>query len=117
MPRRIPLLRRKRPKPWFRDEEDKVTPEVRDAVLRRDGMCFAAMIDEEHECRDRFGMPHRPDNLRLLTLDHVHDAATMGKRAPSDPAHLVALCASANNFGWASAHRREERAYLREVNG
>lgn len=114
MLRRVPL-RRSRPKPWFRAEEDKVTPEVREQVLRRDGMCVAAMMSGGHQCRDRFGMPHAATDTRRLTLDHVHDAATTGKRAPSDPAHLVALCGDANNNGWASAHRAEERAYLRLV--
>jgi hypothetical protein len=41
----------------------------------------------------------------------------MGKRAPSDPAHLVAACWAANVLGWCSAHRAEERAYLARVNG
>ena len=39
----------------------------------------------------------------------------MGKRAPSDAAHLVTLCWHHHLDGWATAHRPELRAYLREV--
>lgn len=108
-------LRRTRARTWFRADEDKVTPELRAYILARDGMCFAARIDLSHQCRTRFGAPHRPDDLAKLTLDHVHDHASMGKRAPSDPRHLVAVCGFANNEGWCSAHRNEERDYLRRM--
>lgn len=114
MLRRTPL-RRSRPKPWFRADDDKVTEDLRRYVLDRDGECFASKIDLSHQCRDRFGRPHRPDDKGRLTLDHVHDAATAGKRAPSDKFHLVAVCGWANNEGWCSAHRADERQYLREV--
>ena len=117
MIRRTPLLRRSRPKPWFRAEEDKVTPELREAVLLRDQVCFAAKVDLSHQCRDRFGKPHRSDDLSKLSLDHVHEFAQTGKRAESDMAHLIAACGWANNEGWCSAHRNDEREYLRRVEG
>jgi hypothetical protein len=116
MLRRTPL-RRSRPKPWFRAEEDKVDADERAYVLARDVICIAARVDLSHECRDRFGMPHRSDDAARLTLDHVHEHAQMGKRAASDRRHMVAACGWANNEGWCSAHRAEERAWLLEVEG
>ena len=112
--RRTPL-RRTRPKPWFRAEDDKVTPELHDYILDRDKMCFAAMIDPTHQCRTRFGERHAADDRRRLTLDHVKDHAAMGDRAKSDKRHLLAMCGDANNNGWASAHRQEERERLAEI--
>src|SRR5262245_56717306 len=102
-PRRSPIRR------------DPVFPEVRDYVLRRDGRCLASRITEGHVCRDRYGNVHAPTDQLRLTVDHVKEEARLGRRAPSDPAHLVALCWDANVNGWASAHRIEERAYLRVV--
>lgn len=114
--RRTPI-RRSRPKTWLRDPDDKVTPELHAYIMRRDKQCVAALLDPAHECRTRFGRPHLPTAVSLLTLDHVHDAATMGDRAKSDIWHLVAMCGWGNNEGWASAHREEERRYLKEKEG
>lgn len=78
-------------------------PEVRIAVLERDGGCVAAVAlgADPAGCRGR------------LTLDHVKDAPRMGVRAPSDPAHLVALCEAHHIWsGWATSHRPELREYL-----
>ena len=105
-------LKRRPMKPWRRAEDDKVTPELHEYILDRDRICIAARFDLSHQCRTRFGTPHRSDDRRKLTLDHVHDEATAGKRAKSDKWHLVAACGWANNEGWCSAHRREEREYL-----
>jgi len=102
-------------KPWRRKESDKVTPELHAYILDRDKVCFAAKIDLSHQCRTRFGAPHRSDDRKKLTLDHVHDHATAGKRAASDKDHLIAVCGFANNEGWCSSHRMEEREYLAEV--
>jgi hypothetical protein len=83
---------------------DPVTPDLRLAVLHRDNGCVAVWLGEfGAECRGR------------LTLDHVKDQPMMGKRAPSDMAHLVALCEHHHLDGWATSHRPELRAYLREV--
>lgn len=126
--KRTPLLRRVglkssggglrrswlRPKP--RDEDDKVTPAMHAAILARDKECVQHKLDPTHICRDRNGYPHSPDKLALLTLDHVHDMATMGKRAPSDRAHLVALCFGSHiTSGWATSHRPDLRRYIRQV--
>lgn len=113
--RRTTSLRRSWMRPWRRDDADKVTPAVHAYVLQRDRMCFAAMKDPEHRCRDRFGNPHASDDLTRMTLDHVHKAATMGVRAKSIPRCLVTMCGWANNEGWASAHRNDERIYLQEM--
>lgn len=116
--RRTPL----RSKP--RRDDDKVTPELRLAVLRRDQGCVAPRLDPElDECRGRWG--ERVVVLRstsamadlvdpsALTLDHVRDHAMIGKRAPSDEQHLVTLCWHHHLDGWATAHRDLLRAYLR----
>ena len=99
--RRTSSLRRSRMKPWLRDPDDKV--------------CIAARYDPTHQCMTRFRQPHAPDDRKRLTLDHVHHAATTGKRAKSNKWHLVAACGWANNEGWCSANRQTERDYLREV--
>lgn len=98
MNRRTPLRRHPR--------KDPVTPELREAVLERDGGCVARLFDEElMYCRGR------------LTLDHVKDEPRMGVRAPSDRAHLVSLCTWHHlESGWATSHRPELRAYLEGVN-
>ena len=101
-----------------RKRKDPVSPELHDEVLARDirfaGGCLAAFLDPDHECRSVFGEPHPPN--RLLTLDHVQDGyGRMGKRAPSDRAHLVSLCYHAHLNGWATSHRPLLREYLARV--
>lgn len=57
-----------------------------------------------------------PRNCRgRLTLDHVKDQPMMGRRAPSDPSHLVTLCEGHHLGGWATSHRPLLREYLRGV--
>ena len=102
--RHVPL--RSRPK------RDPVTAEVRDEVLWRDKGCLLARIEPEHVCRNRWGTVHSPTDLTELTLEHVKDALTMGKRAPSDPAHLIALCYVGNLRPPTKAQRAAFRAYL-----
>ena len=81
---------------------DPVTPEVRIAVFARDGGCVAVILGEDPaSCRGR------------ATLDHVKDQPRMGKRAPSDLAHLVTICEWHHLYGWATSHRPELREYLR----
>ena len=84
---------------------DTVTPEVAMAVIERDQGCVAVKLGEPRsDCHGR------------LTLDHVKDQPRMGKRAPSDPAHLVALCENHHLWtGWATSHRPALREYLRGV--
>ena len=83
--------------------KDPVTPVLALAVLQRDGGCVAVALGEpESNCGGR------------LTLDHVKDQPRMGKRAPSDEAHLVSLCEQHHLWsGWATSHRPELREYLR----
>ena len=88
---------------------DPVTSIVREFVLRRDGGCVAPRLamrasESIDLCDGR------------LTLDHVKDQPMMGKRAPSDAAHLVTICWHHHLGGWATSHRPELREYLRELN-
>jgi hypothetical protein len=91
--------------------KDPVTPEVAQAVLQRDrGMCLAPLLDPSQSgtCSGH------------LTFDHVRDHAMMGRRAPSDTAHLATLCwfhhlGSRAGANWATSHRDALRAYLRYV--
>ncbi len=111
MIRRTPLRR-------VRLTPDPVTPEVREAVLRRDRGCVLALLQPlSHSCRDAWGNYHSMWDQDVLTLEHVKDAdaLSMGKRAPSDPQHLVALCAHANIGVPSKAQRAMLRQYLREV--
>jgi hypothetical protein len=85
---------------------DPVTREVAIAVLQRDQGCVSPRLGGSFmDCAGR------------ATLDHVRDEPMMGKRAPSDAAHLVTLCEYHHLWSsWATSHRRELRAYLRSVN-
>ncbi len=90
---------------------DPVTPEVALAVFNRDQGCMAVWMGAWLiDCRGP------------LELDHVQDEAGTGKRrAKSDPAHLVVLCAfhhrgTKAGANWATSHRPELRAYLARVN-
>lgn len=83
-----------------------MTPDLRLAILKRDKGCVAVLLGEpSDDCRGR------------LTLDHVKDQPRMGKRAPSDMAHLLAVCEWHHLEGWATSHRPALREYLRGVNG
>lgn len=100
---------------------DPVTPAVAAHVLERDRGCVAAGLGAPDACAGKWGGPAIATLIPLtyyrsaLTLDHVKDAPRMGKRAPSDPAHLVVLCWHHHMDGWATAHRPELREYLRRV--
>lgn len=96
---------------------DPVTPEVYAAVMRRDGYCVATRLDPTcGPCRDKWGGYIAPHDERGAQLDHIHHGyGKMGVRAPSDPAHLVRLCAGHHLGGWATSHRAALRAYLAEV--
>lgn len=95
---------------------DKVTAEVRQQVLERDKVCFLARLSITHVCHDQWGRWHPSNDLDRLTVDHVHsEGGMMGKRAPSDAQHLVAMCAQANIGGPSHAVREAERAYLLTV--
>ena len=89
-----------------------VTAEVRQTVLRRDRVCFLSRIESDHRCADRWGHLHAADATLLLSLDHVKDGPMMGRRAPSDERHLVAICHRANTAVPSKQVRAAERAYL-----
>lgn len=91
---------------------DTVTAAVHAQVLARDGVCFLYRLDARHICRDRWGRSHGPGDRIRLTVDHVKDDPAMGKRAPSDLAHLVAMCWAGNVGGPSKAIRQAEREYL-----
>lgn len=112
MMRRTPL-KRSRPKPWFRAEEDKVTPEQVAATFARDKACVLWLMSKEHDCRDRFGNPHAPDDLRRMSIEHIKESLMAGKRGKL----LVTMC-GAGNVGVPSKVQREWiREYLRRVEG
>lgn len=91
----------RRPSKRRHGREDPVGPVLRSEVLTRDGGCVAVVLGEvPGDCHGR------------LTLDHVKDQPRMGRRAPSDPGHLVTLCEHHHLDGWATGHRPELRAYL-----
>ena len=84
--------------------KDPVTHEVALIVFQRDKGCVAVELGEwASTCQGR------------LTLDHVREHPMMGKRAPSDAAHLVALCWHHHLNGWATSHRPLLREYLAAV--
>jgi hypothetical protein len=86
----------------------------REYVLERDRVCVLFIRDPEHVCH-RMGFPHRPSNKRLLTVEHVKDHAMMGKRAPSDRWHMVAMCFDANVAVQPKVVREWIREYIRRV--
>ena len=89
---------------------------LHDLIVQRDRQCFAHRIDPRHQCRDEWGDPHSPYDLVKLTVEHINDGgAIMGKRAPDDPAHLVALCGDANVGGPSRELRWAARDYLRGI--
>ena len=102
---------RRSPMPRRRSHADPVSPELRIAVLERDGGCVAVRLGEDPaSCSGR------------LTLDHVKGDPRMGVRAPSDMAHLVALCEGHTESGaragrqWNTANRPLLRRYIEEAN-
>lgn len=127
--RKAPLLRKAelrskaRAKPWRRPEAEKVTQEDWATVMSRDGGCVAPKLGATDPCRDRWGeaLPargrYRPD---LLELDHIRPLAVVGKRAPSVPRWMVAMCPWHHRLGnppWATGHRAEIRDHLAELYG
>lgn len=92
-----------------------VSPELWQAVMLRDQRCFLAKVEPDHLCYDVWDRPHGSDDLDRLTLEHVKEYLMMGRRAPSDERHLVALCGAANLAVPSRAQRDLMRVYLRET--
>ena len=100
----------------------RVSRELHDKVLLRDGRCFMSRPDvvgsPVHQCADQWGTQHPSTELNKLSVDHVHmGLAMMGKRAPDDERHLVAMCHNSNIAGPSRAVREAERAYLAGLYG
>ncbi len=93
----------------------RVTPDMRRAVLERDGCCILLRLYPSHRCRDVWGEYHDPRDLDRLTIEHVKDHSMMAKRAPSDMAHMVALCGYANVAVPSKSERLAMRLYLESV--
>jgi hypothetical protein len=102
-----------------KERRDRVTRELREAVLERDEWrCVAPVIDPKAgECRSAFGDPMAYGGgyrVAHLELDHVKDQPRMSVRAESDAAHLVTLCPwHHRESGWATGRRGMLRDYLR----
>ncbi|CAB4173985.1 hypothetical protein UFOVP1028_9 [uncultured Caudovirales phage] len=88
-------------------------PGLHAAVLLRDRGCVLAFLEPGHACRDTWGNPHSPHDLARLQMEHVKAELRMGKRAPNDLGHVVALCAAANLRPPTKVQRDLFRQYLR----
>lgn len=112
--KRSPLHRRR----LYRPPRAKPFPtDLHAAVLARDRMCVAAKLwPADHVCRTAFGREHPPDDLALLTMEHVKEAIGLVPRT-RDLAHVIALCGALNNQPPTKVQREAFRAYLVQVNG
>lgn len=119
--RRSPIKRTAiRPKP--RPATDRVDPADHLHVRLRDGQCIGILLMTFapdlgipwHQCRDAFGNEHSPNAIDKLTADHFHHHAggTLGDRATSDRAHLVAACHWLNVDHMTATIREGERRYI-----
>jgi hypothetical protein len=88
---------------------------VYEAVMERDRRCVLSFLEPGHECRTRWGTPHPPDAVELLTFEHVKPHLATGIRKFDDVRWGVALCGAANNRPPTKAQRALIRAYLEEV--
>jgi len=111
-----------KPTPRPKRTRARVTPDTRQRVIERDmagsldgNPCVAPRLGAKDDCADQWGRPIWVLEERSITLDHVREQPMMGKRAPSDMAHLVSVCWHHHLDGWATAHRPELRAYLASV--
>lgn len=93
-------------------KRDPVTPDTRLAVFARDKGCVAPLLGGSvMDCWGR------------LTQEHVKSELRLGKRAPSDMAHLVTLCQGHTEPGMRAGYawnldkrnRAKVRAYLESV--
>lgn len=97
-----------------RKMRDRVDPKERQHVIDRDGECVLFKMDADHRCA-RIGIPHNPNKKTWLTVDHVKDGPMMGKRAPSDRKHMVAMCLDGNVSVPSKEVRAWQRDYLRKI--
>jgi len=87
-------------------------PEIRAAVLRRDHVCVLSLVDHGHQCRDKWGEPHDPNDIGKLTLEHVR--TDPGGMRRDDELHCVAMCHEGNvmHAGSTTENRARLNAYL-----
>lgn len=96
----------------IRSDRRLMDKDLRQRVLLRDRECFLFKLDLSHVCRDQWGRIHSPAQLDKLTVDHVKDGPMMGRKAPDDEWHLVAMCWAGNVGGPSREERQAERSYL-----
>ena len=87
--------------------KDPVKATVALGVFKRDQGCIAPQLGGSMmDCWGR------------LTLEHVKDSLRLGKRAPSDPAHLVTLCSGHTEPGMRAGYAwnldKRNRVLVRE---
>jgi hypothetical protein len=108
--KRTPLRRKSRP------VDDRVTPELHQYVLERDKSCCLSWWVPGHQCFTQWGERHDADDLSKLTTDHVWPvSAVKGKRAPSIPGCLIAMCGLGNISAPSHEIREKQRDHLRKV--
>lgn len=88
---------------------------LRSFVINRDRMCAGFLADPMHQCRNRYGDPHQPDDLEQLTLEHcpgVHGPADIRR---DDEQHCGTLCYALNVGGTPAWARAWIRDHLRDL--
>ena len=90
---------------------DRVTPELFEALVRRDIGCVLSFLEPGHVCRNQYGDVVSWTD-QSTTVEHVKGELRMGRRAPSDLAHTVLLCAGSNIGVPSKAQRALLRGYI-----
>ena len=81
-------------------------------VFSRDGGCILAKLQPGHQCRDRWGQPHAPNNFDVLSIEHIKLELGMSVPRIHDLQHCVTLCAFTNGKPPSKEERALMRAYL-----
>lgn len=87
---------------------------LRAHVINRDRICLGFLADPTHQCRNRYGDEHQPDDLEQLTLEHVPGVHGPEDVRRDDPAHCGTLCYFLNVGGTPVWARDFIRLRLRE---
>jgi hypothetical protein len=94
----------------------RISKQLRWEVFSRDKACVLSFLEEGHECRDLWGQRHAPNAFDVLSVEHVkREGSMMGKKAPNDARHLVALDAYTNINVPSKKQREAIREYLDRV--
>jgi hypothetical protein len=88
---------------------------VYEQVMERDKACVLSFLEPGHQCRTRWGSPHPPDAIELLTFEHVKEHLAIGMRKVDEVRWGVALCGAANNRPPTKVQRALMRDYLAGV--